>query len=845
MMKRIILFVLLILVVGYHCHAQNTIKGTVMDTSKQPIVGAIIKLAVGNSTIAYGVADDNGCYKLTFNSEEQQLTLLAECLGFESARKIVTNKSQSIDYVLHEKTTELKEVIIKAPAIRQRGDTISYNLSSYISQGDYTLKDAIRKLPGIDVTESGAIKYLGKDISNFYVEGMDLLGGKYNIATNNIPASYVSSVQVLNNHQAVKMDKDIFSDDVALNIQLNNSARFRPMGTYELSTGYGDDWLYQLGGAGMLFKPKFQMIATLKTGNINHFAEQENQRHFGDQQNKSYVADLMGNLSASSPPMSIDRYACPIDRLVTINLINKVSQDITLRGNVGYLYSKSQYNYSLIRSYYNGTNHIIIDQQLSPLSVVHNPNLSIEFKNNSSAKYISNQFSGSASILRSELPTTEIGSVLMQQQSLHDYRLANDFSTRWRANKLRWSISSNIQLLSTPKGKLNITEEDGDNIVQRAEGISFIARNTLSAVYEHRDARLYLPLMINAAFDKIETESETGSNDVHTNKLSFAFAPQYEYTHPHRRYVFRAELPMRADYIRKWYFSVCPGIYMNYTASSRSTIRLRADLSRSFGDILDFITNPVQTDNTTIKMTSGILSDNRTLQVATHYDYKIPLAQWFVNADVIYRQSRNNLLTSQIVASGHVVNSNIPQTHVASDITSQLSVTKQVLPIKTKISLRGSHMWRRQKISQNDRLIPYTWQSVTLSPVLYSHPFDFIELDYEGLFSRTYSRYEANRSSYTTQSHNIALKLTPVKPVLLSVAADITRHQLTSDMTKTMALFDCDITYTHKAIRISLSLQNVFNQRQYAYTLYNTINTYTYDYHLRGRELSVKFTYTR
>ena len=181
-----------------------------MDTSKQPIVGAIIKLAVGNSTIAYGVADDNGCYKLTFNSEEQQLTLLAECLGFESARKIVTNKSQSIDYVLHEKTTELKEVIIKAPAIRQRGDTISYNLSSYISQGDYTLKDAIRKLPGIDVAESGAIKYLGKDISNFYVEGMDLLGGKYNIATNNIPASYVSSVQVLNNHQAVKMDKDIF-----------------------------------------------------------------------------------------------------------------------------------------------------------------------------------------------------------------------------------------------------------------------------------------------------------------------------------------------------------------------------------------------------------------------------------------------------------------------------------------------------------------------------------------------------------------------------------------------------------------------------------------------------------
>lgn len=844
MMKKIIIFVLLIVVAGHHCQAQNTTNGMVMDYSKQPLAGAIVKLMVGNSIIAYAVADDNGYYKLTFDSKEQQLALSAECLGFESSKKTVGNISQNIDFILHEKTTELKEVIVKAPAIRQKGDTISYNLSAYISQGDYTLKDAIRKLPGIDVAESGTIKYLGKDISNFYVEGMDLLDGKYNIATNNIPASYVSSVQILNNHQAVKMDKDIFSDDVALNIQLNRSARFRPMGTYELSTGYGDDWLYQLGGAGMLFKPKFQMIATLKTGNINHFAEQENQQHLGYQQSNSYVSDLMGNLSASTPPINIDRYAWPTERLITINFVDKIGQDVTLRGNAGYLYSKSQYNYAFLRSYYNGANHITINQQLSPLSVAHKPNLSIEYKNNSTARYIRNYFSGNASILRSELPTTVANTDLMQQQSLHDYRFTNDFSTRWRINKLRWNISSNIQLLSTPKGKLNIVESDGDNMIQTAKGIIFFARNTLSAVYEHRNTRLYLPLMINAAFDKIETGNETSRNDVHTNKLSLAIAPQYEYTHPHRQYVFRAELPMRADYIRKWYFSVCPGIYLNYTASSRSTIRLRADLSRSFGDILDFLTNPVQTDNTTMKMASGILSDNRTLQVATHYDYKIPLAQWFVNADVIYRQSRNNLLPSQMVTSGLVINSNISQSHVASDVTSQLSVTKQLQAIKTKISLRGSHVWRRQKISQNDQLIPYTWQSITLSPVLYSQPFDFIEFAYEGMFGKTFSRYETTRSSFVTQSHDIAIKITPITPVMLSVAADISRHQLTSDITKTLTLFDCGIAYTHKAVRINLSLQNVFNQRQYAYTLYNAINTYTYDYHLRGRELMIKFTYT-
>ena len=43
---------------------------------------------------------------------------------------------------------------------------------------------------------------------------MDLLGGQYNVATNNIPADYVTSVQVLNNHKDAKMDKDVLSDDV-------------------------------------------------------------------------------------------------------------------------------------------------------------------------------------------------------------------------------------------------------------------------------------------------------------------------------------------------------------------------------------------------------------------------------------------------------------------------------------------------------------------------------------------------------------------------------------------------------------------------------------------------------
>lgn len=46
---------------------------------------------------------------------------------------------------------------------------------------------------------------------------------------------------------------------------MSSKARFKPIGTYEGSVGYGDDWLYKVSGAGMLFKLKFQTLATLKS----------------------------------------------------------------------------------------------------------------------------------------------------------------------------------------------------------------------------------------------------------------------------------------------------------------------------------------------------------------------------------------------------------------------------------------------------------------------------------------------------------------------------------------------------------------------------------------------------
>ena len=90
----------------------------------------------------------------------------------------------------------------------------------------------------MDVDDDGKISYNGKNISKFYVEGMDLTDGRYNQLTNNLQAGAVKSVQILENHQPIRaLQKKLTTEDIAINLKLKDNFRDRWMGTLEGSMG--------------------------------------------------------------------------------------------------------------------------------------------------------------------------------------------------------------------------------------------------------------------------------------------------------------------------------------------------------------------------------------------------------------------------------------------------------------------------------------------------------------------------------------------------------------------------------------------------------------------------------
>ena len=127
---------------------------------------------------------------------------------------------------LHAQAIDIKEIIVKAPKIKSQGDTIIYNVASFSKEGDKTIGDVLKKLPGVRVEENGQISYQGTAINKFYIEGMDLLGGKYTIATNNISNDDVGSVEIMENHQPIKALNGLsISEQAAINLRLKEKAK--------------------------------------------------------------------------------------------------------------------------------------------------------------------------------------------------------------------------------------------------------------------------------------------------------------------------------------------------------------------------------------------------------------------------------------------------------------------------------------------------------------------------------------------------------------------------------------------------------------------------------------------
>ncbi|PWW28500.1 carboxypeptidase-like regulatory domain-containing protein [Chryseobacterium sp. AG844] len=342
MKKNISLFLMLFFTVL--TFAQKTVSGKITDDDGVAIPSASVTIEEPgkDAILAYAITNSKGEYKVTFTSAESNVDLKVKAFNQKPLTKQISNSDQTLNFKMQSEATEIKEVQLKTKMITARGDTISYDLKAFNSKNDRTLADVMKKIPGIEVNKDGTILYQGNAINKFYVNGKDLMEGGYGTINNSLPKDAVQKVEVLENHQPVKILQDkVPSDQAAINIKLKNSVTMTGRG--EVGTGFGDPWLWNVKLTPMFFGQKSQWVVNYKTNNMGEQVENEgNILAFGSswEGRRSNISqnNWLSVENASVPDLPVKRYLMNSVHYLSANYLTNIDKkkEWELKANANY-----------------------------------------------------------------------------------------------------------------------------------------------------------------------------------------------------------------------------------------------------------------------------------------------------------------------------------------------------------------------------------------------------------------------------------------------------------------------------------------------------------------------------
>lgn len=243
-MKHLFFFVFLLLPSLFFAQTFS-VKGTIQDSTNAPVIAATVVLmeAKDSALLAFVQSDEKGAFEL--REAKGNYILQVSSIGYKAHYQMITlDENVVIDNILLQTESKiLKEFSVTAEAIpiKMDNDTIEYNAKVFKPQAGSMVEDLLKKLPGVEVDASGAIKAHGKDIKKILVDGEEFFGNDPKVATKNLPADIVDKIQVFDkrSEQAEFSGVDDGNDEKTINIKLRSDKKHGYFGNAEAGVGTG------------------------------------------------------------------------------------------------------------------------------------------------------------------------------------------------------------------------------------------------------------------------------------------------------------------------------------------------------------------------------------------------------------------------------------------------------------------------------------------------------------------------------------------------------------------------------------------------------------------------------
>ncbi len=279
-MKRIFTLVALNLALTTLAQAQKN-DGSV----KGKLVDSLTKLPIADATVSAMNSKDSSLATFTLSNKQGMF----EINGLAAADYLLIISHSSYDPISKpfsvsatEKTINLGNIypgtggkslenvtITASVPIQVKEDTVQFNASAFKTKPNATVEDLLKKLPGVEVDKDGNIKTQGESVQKVYVDGKEFFGNDPKLATKNLTADMVESIQVFDDmsDQAKFTKIDDGNAQKTVNIKLKKNMNKGFFG--RAYAGYGDNGRYEGNLSINKFKGNQRVSLLFNANNIN------------------------------------------------------------------------------------------------------------------------------------------------------------------------------------------------------------------------------------------------------------------------------------------------------------------------------------------------------------------------------------------------------------------------------------------------------------------------------------------------------------------------------------------------------------------------------------------------
>ena len=869
----------LIIFINNTIYSQTIIKGTIFDNSNKPVPNSsVLILKKGtDDVIAYAISDSKGIYSITFSSSYNEIDIQVRCMSYETITETIKNNSNTKNFILNEKSFELKEIIVKTSPIKQKGDTIKYFVNSFSKEQDRSIGDVLKRMPGIEVLSDGKILYQGRPINKYYIEGLDLLEGKYNLANENLPFKEVTQVQILENHQPIRaLDSLKFSDQAALNIKLKNAYTFT--GQASLGSGF-NPLLWDANITPMLFTKKTQMLATYQTNNTGvNVASQLKKLTIEDLinqfENNSEKTDWLSIQQLATPNFSEKRWLDNNIHLLSGNYLQKLNNNYELRINLSYLNDYQQQKGYTNTEFITPVNTITILEEKYNQSFYNSLQTNITLQKNADKNYFKNslEFQGFWDSQKGNIVLNN--EPINQQLNNEFFRISNNLKNIFPLGKQMITLNSYVGLNKTPQ-TLTVNPGQFENILnnnlpydevkQQVDLNTFYTNNSISFTKAIKRFSIEPKVGFQIENQQLNSEILTSENfnlgnefsnnlDWFRSKLYLNITTQYkknkwrfELTTPINHHTIQIkDNPLQSsENLNQVTFE--PRLSAIFDVNSFWKINSSINFSNQFGTINQIHYAYILQNYRNLQRINAPIPQNLIQNFSFGIAYRNPIKTLFWNVMYMNSKSVNNLLyQTQVSTNGATELKAIEQDNNRNNHNISTRASKYFSKIKSNITLNATFNLQNFQQLVNNNLTAIKNQNLTIGNKIDTDITDKINVEYQAnwTFSKNKTQNQEN-PTVTQQSHILNLNIYPAKNQYFAIKSEYINNNLFTERTENIFT---DLIYrytlTKNKIDLEFQLSNLFNTTNYRTININDFSYVETNFNLRPRQALFKVRFT-